>query len=44
VISPRLRDVGLLEFGKAAEAMKTGEDCVARVLPDIKRLIGLLEG
>jgi NTE family protein len=44
VISPRLRDVGLLEFGKAAEAMKTGEQCVARALPDIKRLIGLLEG
>jgi len=39
VISPRLRDVGLLEFGKAAEAMKIGEECVEKVMPDIKRLL-----
>ena len=44
MISPRLRDVGLLEFGKAAEAMQTGEACVQRVIPDIKRLIESLQG
>ena len=42
IISPRLRDVGLLEFGKAAEAIKTGEECVARALPDIKSKIDSL--
>ena len=36
LISPRLSDVGLLEFGKAAEAIKKGEDCVNRALPEIR--------
>jgi NTE family protein len=44
MISPRLRDVGLLEFDKAAEAMKTGEKCVERILPDLKDLIESLQG
>jgi NTE family protein len=43
VISPRLRDVGLLEFGKAAEAIKTGEKCVERALPEIRQLAGMSE-
>ncbi len=43
MISPHLSDVGLLEFGKAAEAMKTGKECVERVLPDIRRRIEMLE-
>ena len=43
MISPRLRDVGLLEFGKAAEAIKTGKECVDRVLPDIKDLADSLK-
>ena len=43
MISPRLRDVGLLEFGKAAEAIKTGEACVAKALPDIKSKIDSLD-
>lgn len=43
VISPRLRDVGLLEFGKAAEAMKTGRECIERALPDIERVIEALQ-
>ena len=38
LISPKLNDVGLLEFGKAAEAMKVGEDCVNRALPEIRRI------
>ena len=44
MISPRLSDVGLLEFGKAAEAIKTGEACVAKVLPDIKEKLESLRG
>ncbi|MDJ0812814.1 MAG: patatin-like phospholipase family protein [Woeseiaceae bacterium] len=43
MISPRLSDVGLLEFGKAAEAMETGRECVERVLPDIRRRIETLQ-
>ena len=38
LISPKLSDVGLLEFGKAEEAMKVGEDCVNRALPEIHRI------
>ncbi|MDJ0906204.1 MAG: patatin-like phospholipase family protein [Woeseiaceae bacterium] len=43
MISPHLSDVGLLEFGKAAEAMETGRECVERVLPDIRRRMAMLE-
>jgi NTE family protein len=43
LISPKLSDVGLLEFGKAAEAMKTGEECVEHALSDIENLIGSLK-
>ncbi len=43
MISPHLSDVGLLEFGKAAEAMETGRECVARVLPEIRRRIEVLQ-
>ena len=43
MISPRLSDVGLLEFGKAAEAMEVGKKCIEGVLPDIRRRIEMLE-
>ncbi|MEJ2127820.1 MAG: patatin-like phospholipase family protein [Woeseiaceae bacterium] len=43
VISPRLRDVGLLEFGKAAEAIETGEKCVDRAMRDIRQVLDLPE-
>ena len=43
IMAPRLRDVGLLEFGKAAEAIKTGKACVQKVLPDIQDLIESLQ-
>lgn len=36
MISPRLGDIGLLEFGKAAEAMREGEQCVERALTQIQ--------
>lgn len=40
VISPRLGDIGLLEFGKAAEAMREGEECVDRALAQIRHALG----
>lgn len=43
VMAPRLRDVGLLEFGKASEAIETGKKCVEKVLPDIKDLVESLQ-
>jgi len=36
MISPRLSDIGLLEFGKAAEAMRVGEACVRQAMPEIR--------
>lgn len=39
LISPRLRDVGLLEFGKAEEAMTLGQQCTERAIPEIRRLL-----
>jgi NTE family protein len=43
VMAPRLRDVGLLEFGKAAEAIKTGKECVEKALPEITELVESLQ-
>ncbi len=42
MISPKLSDVGLLEFGKAKEAIKTGEECVNRALPEIRSVIDMM--
>lgn len=39
LISPKLSDIGLLEFGKAGEAMRIGEDSVNHVLSDIRRAV-----
>jgi NTE family protein len=44
LISPKLNDVGLLEFGKAAEAIRTGEECVRKALPEIREEIGQASG
>jgi NTE family protein len=35
LISPRLGDIGILEFGKAAEAMKEGQECVHNAMNQI---------
>ena len=35
VLSPRLSELGLLDFHRASEAMKEGEDCVERMIPVI---------
>lgn len=39
VLSPKLRDIGLLEFGKAAEAIEIGKESLESALPDLKRLL-----
>jgi len=39
VLSPALRDIGLLDFNRAAEAIAEGRACVARCLPDIRARI-----
>ncbi len=36
VLSPVLRNIGLLDFNRAAEAIAEGRACVARCLPDIR--------
>jgi NTE family protein len=43
VISPKLGDMGILEFGRAAEAMKEGEDRVRYALPEIERVLGMAD-
>lgn len=35
VLSPRLSELGLLDFHRALEAIKEGEDCVERMIPVI---------
>ena len=41
LLAPKLSDIGLLEFYRAKEAIKEGEECVNRMLPEIRYLIGL---
>jgi len=40
VISPRLAHIGMLEFHRAAEAIKEGENCVNRVLEELRKVTG----
>ena len=42
LILPRLSHIGLLEFHKAAQAIKEGENCVDKVLGDIHRVLELV--
>lgn len=39
VLSPRVADIGMLEFHRAAEAIEAGELSVRRALPEIQRLL-----
>ena len=43
VISPRLAHIGMLEFHRAAEAIREGEDCVRNALTEIQKLTGNTE-
>lgn len=40
VLTPRLGQLGLLEFDRAEEAIDEGRQCVERVLPEIKYILG----
>jgi NTE family protein len=40
LLSPRLANIGMLEFHRAAEAIKEGEGCVQRALGEILRAAG----
>ena len=39
MLSPRLSEIGLLEFDRGKDAIKEGEKCVERLLPEIEYLI-----
>lgn len=39
VLSPRLSELGLLDFHRASEAIREGEDCVDRILPVINDVL-----
>jgi NTE family protein len=38
VLSPKVSDIGMLEFHRAAEAIEAGERCVRKALPEIRAL------
>ena len=40
LLSPRLAHIGMLEFHRAAEAIKEGEGCVQKSMPEIRSLMG----
>ena len=40
LIAPKVGDIGILEFQRAAEAMQTGEACVKNALPEIREALG----
>lgn len=41
LLSPKLAHIGLLEFHRAQEAIQEGENCVKRMFPEIKYIMGL---
>jgi len=41
MLSPKLSNIGLLEFYRAKEAITEGEKCVLRALPEIKHVLNL---
>ena len=42
VLSPKLADIGLLEFYRGQEVISEGYDCVRRQLPEIEYMLGLV--
>lgn len=42
LLSPKLSHIGLLEFYRAKEAIREGEQCVQRMLPEIDHLLEML--
>ena len=41
LLSPKLSDIGLLEFYRANEAINEGKECVHRMLPEIQHVLNL---
>ena len=41
LLSPKLSHIGLLDFHRAKEAMKEGRDCVRRMSPEIRYVLGI---
>lgn len=41
LLTPKLSHIGLLEFYRAQESIKEGEECVHRMLPEIKHILNL---
>jgi NTE family protein len=41
LLSPKLSHIGLLEFYRANEAINVGKDCVRRMSPEIKYVLGI---
>jgi NTE family protein len=40
LLSPQVAHIGMLEFHRAAEAIKEGEGCVQKSMPEIRSLMG----
>ena len=40
MLSPKLSHIGLMEFYRAEEAIQEGRDCVMRMLPEIRHVLG----
>lgn len=40
IISPKLPDIGLLEFYRAAECIEEGRKCVRRIIPELQEMVG----
>lgn len=43
LLNPKLRDIGLLEYHRAGEAIEEGRHCVQRMLPEIEHVLTHLE-
>lgn len=41
LLSPKLSHIGLLEFYRAEEAITEGKECVERMMPEIKHVLGM---
>lgn len=40
LLTPRLKDIGLLDLSRAAEAIEEGRDCVEEMAPALRQLVG----
>lgn len=40
LLSPKISDIGLLEFYRASEAISEGKKCVERMIPEINHILG----